>query len=96
MERACFKSMGVGDKVLLEECWERTGRIPLTATWIYVGRGSRFRGRWVAKRYITQMPKKWFAATLTEALRMVVSLSTTRISTQERSLMVMGVSRAFP
>ena len=59
-----YDKMHVFDKVLIAQCWERTGKgRPLEARWVDIDKGTRYRSRWVAKQYKRSDSEECFAAT---------------------------------
>ena len=81
LEMEYYDKMHVFDKVLIAQCWERTGKAPLKA-------------RWVAKQFKGSDSEEWFAATPPiEALRALISHTTS--GTKKKALMVCDVSRTL-
>ena len=94
LEMEHYDTMHVFDKVLIAQCWERTGKALLKARWVDIDKGTRYRSRWVAKQFQGSDSEEWFAATPPiEALPTLTS-NTTSGPTKE-ALMVCDVSRAF-
>ena len=94
LEMEYYDKMHVFDKVLVAQCWERTGKAPLKARLVDIDRGTRCRSRWVAKQFRGSDSEEWFAATPPiEALRALISH--TMSGTKKKALMVCDVSRAF-
>ena len=80
--------------VPIAQCWERTGKAPLKARWVDIDKGTRYRSRWVAKKFKGSDSEEWFAATPPiEALRALISHTTS--GTKKKALMVCDVPRAF-
>ena len=72
-----YDKMHVFDKVPIAQCWERTGKAHLKARWVDIDKGTRYRGRWVAKQFKGSDSEEWFAATPPiEALRALISHTT--------------------
>ena len=62
LEMEYYDKMHVFDKVLIAQCWERTGKAPLKARWVDIDKGTRYRSRWVAKQFKGSDSEEWFAA----------------------------------
>ena len=96
---ACYKKMQVFEKVLLEECWTRTGKAPIKVRWADVdkhkGEGlPKYRSRLVACHYNTGPNDGTFAATSPiESLNTVISNSTT--GERGKGILACDVSRAY-
>ena len=94
LEMEYHDKMHVFDKVLIAQCWERTGKAPLKERWVDIDRGTRYRSRWVAKQFKGSDSEEWFAATPPiEARRALISH--TMSGPKKKALMVCDVSRAF-
>ena len=63
LEMSYHDKVHVFDKVLLAQCWERTGKAPLKARWVDIDKVTRYRSRWVAKQFKGSDSEEWFAAT---------------------------------
>ena len=94
LEMEYYDNMHVFNKVLVARCWERTGKAPLKARWVYIDKCTRYRSRWVAKQFKGSDSEEWFAAAPPiEALRALISHSMS--GPKKRAFMVCDVSRAF-
>ena len=94
LEMDYYKKMNVCVKVPIEECRRATGKDPLKTRWIDIGKGERYRSRWVAKQFKSSDLEDWFAATPPiEALRAIISHAVT--GGTEKAVMINGVSRDF-
>ena len=72
-------------KVPIAQCWERTGKAPLKATWVDIDNGTRYRSRWIAKQFKGSDSEEWFAA----------RISHTTSGPKKKAWMVCDVSRAL-
>ena len=89
-----YDKMHVFDKVLVDQCWERTGKAHLKARWVDIDKGTGYRFRWATKQFKGSDSEEWFAATPPiEALGALISY--TMVGPKEKALMVCDVSRAF-
>ena len=94
LEMEYHDKMHVFDKVLVAQCWERTGTAHLKARWVDIDNGTRYRSRWVAIQFKGSDSEEWFAATPPiEALRALISHIMS--GPRKKALMVCDVSRAF-
>ena len=94
LEMVYYDKMHVFDKVLVAQCWERTGKAPLKARWVDIDEGTRYRSRWVAKQFKGSDSEEWLAAAWPiEALRALISYSMN--GPKKKALVVCDVSRAF-
>ena len=50
-EMAFVRRISVFEEATLEECWQRTGRGPISTKWVDVDKGSEIRSRWVARDF---------------------------------------------
>ena len=74
LEMEYYDKMHVFDKVLIAQCWERTGKALLKARWVDIDKGTRYRSRWVAKQFKGSDSEERLAATPpVEALRALIS-----------------------
>ena len=74
LEMEYYDKMHVFDKVLFDQCWERTGKAHLKARCVDIDKGTGYRSRWVAKQFKGSDSEEWFAATPPlEALRALIS-----------------------
>ena len=64
LEMEYYNKMHVFDKVLIAQCWERTGKAPLKAVWVDIDKGTRYRSKWVAKQFKGSDSEEWFVVTL--------------------------------
>ena len=70
LEMVYYVKMHVFDKVLCDQCWERTGKAPLKARWVDIDKDTRYRGRCLTQQFKGPDREEWFAATPPfEALR---------------------------
>ena len=74
-EIAYFKSMGVYDKVPMDECWQETGQAPIGVRWVDINEGDEARPsyRLVAKEYrVDVKPGLYTATPPSECLRLMI------------------------
>ena len=85
------------DKASEAECWEATGKGPISTRWVDINKGDekdpKYRSRLVAKEYNTGVRPDLYAATPpTECLRLILS----RLATCKKlKLVYADVSRAY-
>ena len=62
-----FRSMGVYEKVDVQECWNVTGKAPIGVRWVDINKGDsntpNYRSRLVAKEFNTGVCPELYAAT---------------------------------
>ena len=94
-----FRSMGVYEKVKVDESWSVTGKGPIAVRWVDINKGDsrvpNYRSRRVAKEFNTGVNHDLYAATPpSECLRLMLSIlaSGRKAGT---SLMYADVSRAY-
>ena len=92
------RKMRLYDKVLISQCYQKTGKAPISVRWIDINKGDaqsfKYRSRLVAREINTYKRNDLFAATLPlEALKMIISMTAT--SNRGEIIMVNGISRAF-
>ena len=92
-----FKDMKVYEKVMLEECWEQTGKGPIDVRWVDINKGDEvnpnYRSRLVAKEFKDDLKPELYAATPpSECLRMILSKLA---SQKDARLLYADVSRAY-
>ena len=92
-----FKNMNVYEKVMLEECWEQTGKGPIDVRWVDINKGDEaqpnYRSRLVAKEFKDDLRPELYAATPpSECLRMMISKMACQRGVR---MMYADVSRAY-
>ena len=90
--------MGLYVKVLVSECYKRTGKAPITVRWIDINKGDsespNYRSRLVAREINTCKRDDLFAATPPpEALKIVISMTAT--GNKGEAIMTNDISRAY-
>ena len=92
------RTMDLYEKVLIQQCYERTGKGPISTRWIDINKGDQknpnYRSRLVAREINTCKRDDLFAATPPlEALKVILSMTAT--SNQGEIVMINDISRAF-
>ena len=93
------RSMGVYEKVDVQECWNITGKAPIAVRWLDINKGvyarPKYRSRLVAKEFNTGVCPELYAATLpSECIRIMLSKAASGQGKGVR-LMYADVSRAY-
>ena len=92
------RKMRLYDKVLISQCYQKTGRAPITVRWIDINKGDNqspnYRSRLAAREINLYKRDDLFAATPPlEALKMIISMTAT--SNKGEIIMINDISRAF-
>ena len=92
------RKMNLYEKVPISQCYETTGKAPITVRWIDINKGDQsnpnYRSRLVAREINTHKRDDLFAATPPlEALKLILSLTAT--SNRGEIVMINDISRAF-
>ena len=90
--------MKLYDKVPTSECYQRTGKAPISVRWIDINKGDQqhpnYRSRLVAREINTHKRDDLFAATPPlEALKLIIAMTAT--ANKGEVIMVNDISRAF-
>ena len=90
--------MNLYTKVPIQQCYERTGKAPISTRWIDINKGDQenpnYRSRLVAREINTYKRDDLFAATPPlEALKLIMSMTAT--ANHGEIIMVNDISRAF-
>ena len=99
MEEVKFiRDMKLYDKVPVSECWEKTGKGPITTKWIDINKGDEARPKYISRNVAREIARSkkdgLFAATPPlEVLKLILSCLAT--ANNGERLMVADVKRAY-
>ena len=101
-ELSYFEGKGVGDLAPIEQCWQRTGKAPVTVRWIDHNKGDAthmdYRSRLVARQFRDGEEAIFAATPPLEILKLILSLAVSGYQSESGGILKIGildVSRAF-